>query len=144
MCSPPAGRLMRCQPPLSVCAPLDRGKCQNSRVHFSQHNDKGSILAARGERRGFAWNNLSPPCLPFNFSLCRSGSCEVKTSKANPVQVGSGFSTCRITQQPNDTHHSSQLCKRGVLSWRNNHERKKIHSRGAVEVHVIVKLHEVM
>lgn len=58
---------MRCQPPLSVCVRLDRGKCQNSRVHFSPPNDKGNILGAGGGGRGwgqwgFAWNNLSPAC----------------------------------------------------------------------------------
>lgn len=51
---PLAGRLMRRQPPLSVCVPLDRGKCQNSRVHFSQPDDKGNILGAAGERGRFA------------------------------------------------------------------------------------------
>lgn len=44
----PAGRLMRCQPFLSVCVLVDRGKCQNSHVHFSHQDDKGNILGAGG------------------------------------------------------------------------------------------------
>lgn len=46
-----ASGLMRCQPFLSVCVLVHRGKCQNSHVHFSHQDDKGSILAA-GESKG--------------------------------------------------------------------------------------------
>jgi len=51
---------MRCQPSVCVCVRvlLDRGKCQNSQIHFSREDDKGSVL---GETKGTWLGTADPP-----------------------------------------------------------------------------------